>query len=152
MAWQIATAFAIAGGLGSSSAKRKAARAAMREARAQAAEIRRQKFDVALLASEQHQDLMEQFSELSSYNQAVAAYAGRTGRSLQALRKSEERKYGQSVTRLRQQEQREKESLEREAKATEQRGVQARKDYRAQARSTLFDTAYRTSTLIPRGE
>ena len=148
MAWQIAAAFAAASGFRSAASQRKAGSIAMREARAQAAEMRRQKFDVALAASQQHENRMEQFRDLVAYNEAAAAYAGRTGRSLAALRKREEKLYGRDVTRLRQQEQREKESLEKEAQVTERRGRVDRNVYREQAKSTLLGTGYNVASLL----
>ena len=80
MGWFVAAAFATASGLASASAERKAGKVAQREARAQAAEIRRQKFDIERLASQQHQDRMEQFKDIVSANAAAAAMTGRTGR------------------------------------------------------------------------
>lgn len=148
MGWPIAAAFAIAGGFKSAQQQRKAGSVALGEAKAQAAEIRRQKFDVALLASQQHQDRMEQFKDLVAYNEAAAAYAGRTGRSLAALRKREERKYGRDVSRIREQEAREKERLEKEAVSTVRRGEVDRKTYREQARGTLLGTAYKAASLV----
>ena len=85
-----------------------------------------------------------------AYNAAAVAAGGRVGRSAAALRKREQQLYGKSVDRLRLQEAREKAALEKEAQAIERRGVQARKSYRAQARNTLFDTAYKASSLIPK--
>lgn len=146
--WQIALAMQVAGGLQSARSSRKAGQAALREARAQAAEVRLQKQDIALLATQQHEQASEAFAEQVAYNAAAVAAGGRTGRSAAALRKREQRLYGRDVDRLRLQEAREKGAAEKEAKAIERRGVQARKTYRAQARSTLFDTAYKTADLI----
>lgn len=146
--WQVALAMQVAGGFMSSRSSKKAGQAALREARAQAAEVRLQKLDVALLATQQHEQASEAFAEQVAYNAAAVAAGGRTGRSAAALRKREQRLYGRDVDRLRLQEAREKNALEKEAKAIESRGVQARKSYRAQARSTLFDTAYKTADLI----
>ena len=147
MAWQVAAAFAVAGGLGSSRAKRKAARAARREAQAQAREIRAQKADVALAATQQHENRMLQFEELVNYNDAVNAYMGRTGRTVAALRKREERTYGKDVTRIRFQEQREKDRLEKEAQAVVRRGRASSDAYKTQARLSLFETAYKAASL-----
>ena len=148
MVWQVALAMQVASGLGSASASRKAGKAAQREARAQAGEVRLQKQDIALLATQQHEQASEAFAEQVAYNTAAMAAGGRTGRSAAALRKREERLYGRDVDRIRLQEAREKAATEKEAQAIESRGVQARKTYRAQARSTLFDTAYKTADLI----
>ncbi len=150
MVWQVTLGLQVASGFMSSRAKRKAAKAARREARAQAAEVRLQKEDVTLLAEQAHEDQQAQFADMVAYNAAAFAAGGRVGRSAAALRKREQQLYGKSVDRLRLQEAREKAALEREAKAIERRGVQARKSYRAQALNTLFDTAYKASTLIPK--
>ena len=148
MVWQVALGLGVAGGLGSASASRKAGKAALREARAQAAEVRLQKQDIALLATQRHEQQQAQFADMVAYNAAAAAAGGRAGRSVSALRKREERLYGRDVDRIRLQEAREKAAAEKEAQAIESRGVQARKVYRAQARNTLFDTAYKTANLI----
>ena len=149
MAWQVVTAaFALGSGIAASKSSRKAAKAAMRDAKRQAAEIRRQKFDVARAATQQHLDRMEQFGELMNYNQAINAYMGRTGRSIQALRKREEIVYGRDVTRLRLQEQQEKERLEKEAQAVVARGRVTSDTYKTQARLSLFNSAYKAASLI----
>ena len=148
MVWQVALGLQVAGGLQSARSSRKAAKAALREARAQAAEVRLQKQDIALLATQQHEQASEAFAEQVAYNAAAVAAGGRAGRSVSALRKREERLYGRDVDRIRLQEAREKSAAEKEAQAIESRGVQARKAYRSQARSTLFDTAYKTADLI----
>lgn len=148
MVWQVAAGFAVAGGLYSASQKRKAAREAQRQAKLQAAEFRRQKFDVALLASQQHEQRSEKFKELAAYNDAMSAYMGRTGRSIQALRREEERRYGRDVDRLRAQEKREKDRLEKQAELTIAKGRVASDVYRQQARATLFDTAYKVASIV----
>lgn len=148
MVWQVAVGFQWAGALQSASAERKAGKAAQREARAQAAEIRLQKQDIALLATQQHEQQQAQFAEMVAYNAAAAAAGGRTGRSVAALRKREQSLYGKNVDRIRLQEARQKAAAEKEAQVTEARGVQARKAYRARARGTLLDTAYKSVNLI----
>jgi hypothetical protein len=150
MVWQVTLGLQVASGFMSSRAKRKAAKAALREARAQAAEVRLQKQDVALLATQQHEQASEAFAEQVAYNAAAIAAGGRTGRSAAAIRKRNQRLYGRDVDRLRLQEAREKAALEKEAKAIERRGVQARRSYRTEARNTLLYTAYKASTLIPK--
>jgi hypothetical protein len=147
MAWQVAAAFQVAGGLGSARAKRKASRAAKREAEAQAAEFRRQTFEVAQLATEQHEQRSEQFKELAAYNEAMAAFMGRTGRSISALRKEEERRYGRDVNRLRAQEEREKQKLEKQAETTLARGRVTSDIYKAQAKASLLNTAFAAASL-----
>lgn len=127
--------------------KRKASRAAKREAKMQAAEYRRQKFDVAEFATQQHEDRSAQFAELNAYNEAITAYMGRTGRSITALRKEEARRYGLDVERIRRQEEREKERLEKQAQTTIARGRVTSDVYRQQARATLFDTAFKIASL-----
>lgn len=147
--WQIATAaIALGSGLSARSAKRKAARMARLEAKRQAKEIRLQKFDVALAATQQHENRMDQFKELTDYNEAMNAYMGRTGRSISALQKKEQSVYGKDVTRLRLQEQREKERLEKEAKAVIARGRVTSDTYKTQARLSLFDTAYKVASNL----
>ena len=139
-AWMIPAAFSLAAGINSAKQYRKASKSAVSEAKAQAAEIRRQKFDVELLTAQQHQNRMEQFSELVSQNEAQTAYMGRTGRSIQALRKREERLYGRDVSRMRVQEAREKRRLEAEARATTSRGLSSSEAYRSQARTSLLQS------------
>lgn len=146
MAWVAAT-FAVAGGIASSRASKEAGQAAIRDAYAQAAEIRAQKADVALAATQQHENRMQQFRELVDYNEAMNAYMGRSGRSISALRKREESAYGKDVTRLRLQEQREKDRLEKEAKAVVARGRVTSSAYKTQARLNLFDTATKVASL-----
>lgn len=143
--WQ--AALAVGSGIMGSRAKRKAARAARRDAERQAAEIRRQRFAVSELATQQHEQRSEAFKELAAYNQAMAAYSGRTDRSIAALRGEEERRYGRDVDRLRAQERREKESLEKQAQATLARGKVTSDVYRQQARQSLFDTAFKIASL-----
>lgn len=146
--WQIGALLSVAGGLQSARQLRKAGSAALLESKAQASEIRRQKQDIALLASQQHQDRMEQFADLVAYNDAATAYMGRTGRSIAALRKREERLYGRDVTRIREQEAREKEAAEKQAAATEARGVSAQKAYKQQAKTSLLQTAIKAGDLV----
>ena len=147
MGWMIAAAFATAAGLESAKQQRKAGRAAIRESKAQAAEILRQKADVSILASQQHQNRMEQFKDLVAYNEAAAAYAGRTGRSLAALRKREETLYGRDVSRMRIQEARDIKRLEKQADVALRGGEVSRDVYREQARSTLLNTGYKLASL-----
>lgn len=148
MGWQVLTAaMALGSGISAASAQKKAGRVALAESKAQAAEMRRQKFDVALAATQQHQSRMEQFKELTEYNQAMNAYMGRSGRSISALSKKEEKSYGTDVTRLRLQEQREKDRLEKEASTTVARGRVSQDTYKTQARISLFDTATKIASL-----
>lgn len=147
MAWTAAATFATASGLFSSKQKRKAAREAMRQAKLQAAEFRRQKFDVAQLATQQHEQRSEQFKELTAYNEAMTAFMGRTGKSIDALRKEENRRYGRDVERIRSQEQREKDRLEKQAETTIARGKVTSDVYKAQAKASLFDTAFKVASI-----
>ena len=147
MAWVAAT-FAVAGGIASSRASKKAAQAAIRDAYAQAREIRAQKADVALLATQQHENRSEQYKELSNYNAAINAYMGRTGRSIDALRRKEQKVYGRDVNRLREQEQREKERLEKEAVATIARGRVSQDVAKTQANLSLFNTAFKAASIV----
>jgi hypothetical protein len=146
MGWFTA-ALAIGSAVQGGSAIRKAGAAARREASMQAAQYRRQKFDVALLATQQHESRMEQFKDFASYNEAMAAFMGRTGRSLSALRKEEERRYGRDVDRIRMQEKREKQKLEETAKVTEASGIAAGKAYKEQAKGSLLTGAIRAAEL-----
>jgi hypothetical protein len=148
MAWTAAATFATASGLFSGGQKRKAAREARRQAELQAAEFRRQKFDVAQLATQQHEQRSEQFKELTAYNEAMAAFMGREGRSISALRKEEQRRYGRNVDRIRSQEQREKDKLEKQAETTIARGRVSSKAYKAQATASLFDTAFKVASIV----
>lgn len=149
--WLIPAAFGLAGGVRAASEYRSAGRAAKRESKAQAAEIRRQKFDIAQIATQQHRNRMEQFAELAQFNEAQNAFMQRTGRSIDALRKREERLYGRDVANIRLQEAREKEATERQAAAVERRGISEAERFKSQARQSLFQTAYSTATLaIPR--
>lgn len=145
--WQIAAAFSLAGGLRSAKEYRKAGAAALADARAQAAEIRKQKQDVAMIASQQHENRMEQFAELVATNEAYAAYMGRTGRSIQALQKAEQRKYGRDVDRIRGQEAGEKDRLDREASSTVARGEASNKSYRSAARGSVFNAVSSAAML-----
>ena len=149
--WLIPAALGIAGGVRAASEYRSAGRAAEREAKAQAAEIRRQKVDIAEIATQQHRNRMEQFAELAQFNEAQNAFMQRTGRSIDALRKREERLYGRDVANIRLQEAKEKEATERQAAAVERRGISEAERFKSQARQSLFQTAYSTATLaIPR--
>lgn len=147
MAWQIAAAFQVAGGLYSARAKRKAAREARRQATAEAAALRAEKFEVAALATEQHADRMEQFTDLVATNEALAAFMGRSGRSIQALQKREQRKYGKDVDRIRQQEARQKESLESQARAALASGRVKSQAYKSAATASLLTTFGKAATL-----
>ena len=70
--WQIVAAVAL-GGM-QASAQRKAGAAAYRESLRQAAEIRKQRFDIEELAAQQHVDRMISFRDLQSTNNAYAAF------------------------------------------------------------------------------
>jgi len=147
MAWAVAAAFQVAGGLGSARAKRKAAREARRQAAAEAAALRAEKFEVAALATEQHADRMEQFADLVATNEAFAAFMGRTGRSIQALQKREQRKYGKDVNRIRRQEARQKDSLESQALATIRSGRAKSRAYKSAATASLLTTFGKAAQL-----
>lgn len=147
MGWMITAAFAAATGLESARQQRKAGKEALRDAKRQATEQRRQKFDIDLLASQQHQDLMEQFQETLAYNEAATAFAGRTGRSLRAIQKREERLYARDVERLRTGAEREKLAVERGASATEERGRSAARASKRSVASSLLQTGYKVASL-----
>lgn len=143
----IQLAIAVGSGFMGSRAKRKAARAARREAERQAAEIRKQRFDVQEITTQQHRQRSEQFDELIASNIALAAFMGRSDRSIQALRKEEARRYGVDVDRLREQERREVENIERQAEETLRQGRITAKQYKTQARQSLFNTALTAASL-----
>ena len=147
MVWTVAAAFQVAGGLGSARAKRKAAREARRQAAAEAAALRAEKFEVAALATEQHADRMEQFTDLVATNEAFAAFMGRSGRSIQALQTREQRKYGKDINRIRQQEARQKESLEAQAVATIRAGRAKSSAYKSAATASLLTTFGKAAEL-----
>lgn len=150
MGWYVTAGLALASGLYSAQEERRAGQIERREAAAQAAEIRRQKNDIALIANEQNTDRMAALNELLQFNQALAAKRGITGRSLAAITRREQRKAGTDIDRIAQQQARETAAIERQAVATERRGVEAARAARVRSRATLFDTAYNLSTL--RGE
>jgi len=135
-----ALAAAIGFGSASSSAQKKAGAAAEAEARRQAAEIRKQRFDVEELAAQQHVDRMMSFSDLQRTNNAYAAFMGRSDRSIAALRNEEARRYGRDVDRIREQERREGVRINREAEETVRQGQIANKQYKSAARATMFNT------------
>lgn len=141
MVWYVAAAFSVAGGLAQASAQRKAGKAARREAQLQAKETRRRKFDIQIFADQQHENAMEAYRETVSTNAAMAAYTGRTGRSLKALARREARMYGRNVDRIRAQQERETQATEREAQAIERGGREAYKSSRRQAAASLIKTA-----------
>lgn len=148
MVWQVAAAFQLAGGLYSARAYGKAAREAIQQSKAQAAALRRQKLDVAVLASEQHADRMDQFADLVATNEAFAAFMNRSGRSIQALQKREQQKYGKDVDRIRKQEAKQKDALESEALATLAAGRARSRQYKSAAASSLLTTFGKAATLI----
>lgn len=149
MAWQfLAAGAAFMSGMSAASQYGKAGSAALREARAQAAEIRREKLDVALLATQQHEQRSAQFKQLTDYNEAMSAFMGRTGRSIDALRREEQRRYGRDVDRLREQEKREKDKIEKQAQATEARGRVSKDIYEQKARGSLLDTAFKVGSIL----
>jgi hypothetical protein len=143
--WQVALAIGM--GIASYGSSKRAAADAKRQAGRQAAEIRKQRFDVQELTAQQHLQRSEQFEETGSSNVALAAFMGRSDRSIQALRKEEARRYGLDVSRLREQERREIENIERQAEETRRQGRITAKQYKTQANQTLFNTALTTASL-----
>lgn len=138
MAWQIVAAVAL--GSMQAGAQKKAGAAAYRESLRQAAEIRKQRFDIEELAAQQHVDRMMSFRDLQSTNNAYAAFMGRSDRSIAALRNEEARRYGRDVDRIREQERREGVRINREAEETVRQGQIANKQYKAAAKATMFNT------------
>jgi len=149
--WAVSAAFGLMSGYQQGQEYRKAGQQALVEARLQAAEIRSQKNDVSILATEQHADRMQQFANLVSTNNAYAAYMGRQDRSIQALLRREQAKYGRDVDRIRSQEAREKASLEKQAQATVERGRAQNKQYRSAARSSMFNAVASAVTMSVAG-
>ena len=143
----IQLAIAVGSGLMGYGSSKRAAREAKRQAERQAAEIRKQRFDVQEITTQQHRQRSEQFDELIASNIALAAFMGRGDRSIQALRKEEARRYGVDVDRLREQERREVENIERQAEETRRQGRITAKQYKTQARQSLFNTALTAASL-----
>lgn len=143
----IQLAIAIGSGIVGYGGSKRAAREAKREAERQAAEIRKQRFDVQEITTQQHRQRSEQFDELIASNIALAAFMGRGDRSIQALRKEEARRYGVDVDRLREQERREIENIERQAEETRRQGRITAQQYKTQARQSLFNTALTAASL-----
>ena len=140
----ISAGFSIASGIMGSRSKRKAARAARREAARQADEILLQIGMVEERAAQEHVDMQEQLAEMESYNAAAAAHAGRTDRSIKAIKQAAREKYGRNIDRLRAGVDRERESIKREAAAVRRRGASEASIYKSQARASLLDSALRT--------
>jgi len=138
MAWPIVAAIAL-GGM-QAGAQKAAGAAAYRDSLRQAAEVRKQRFDVEELAVQQHVDRMNSYRDLQSTNNAYAAFMGRSDRSIQALRKEEGRRYGRDVDRIREQERRELVKIERDAQEVVRQGEIANRQYKSAAKSTLFST------------
>jgi len=141
----ISAGFSVVSGIMGSRSKRKAAKRARREAARQADEILLQIGMMEERAAQEHLDMQEQLQEMESYNAAAAAYAGRTDRSLEAIRKAGREKYGKNIDRLRAGVDRERESIKREAEAVRRSGASAAAAYRSEARASLFDTALRAA-------
>jgi len=146
--WQITAALALASGMQSAAAYRKAGKQARREAVRQAAELERSKADIALAARQDHQNRMMQFQDLVSYNSAAAAATGREGRSIEALRKREQDLYSTDINRLNEQAMRETEKVERQRQAVLAGGAAARSQYREMARQSLLGAAFTTAQLF----
>lgn len=140
----IAAGISIASGILGGRSKRKAARNARREAARQADEILLQIGMVEERAAQEHTDMQEQLQEMESYNAAAAAHAGRTDRSIKAIKQAAREKYGRNIDRLRAGVDRERESIKRESAAVRRAGANAASVYKSQARASLLDTALRT--------
>lgn len=140
----IAAGLSIASGIMGSRSKRKAARAARREAARQADEILLQIGMVEERAAQEHVDMQEQLQEMESYNAAAAAHAGRTDRSIKAIKQAAREKYGRNIDRMNEGVKRETDSIKREAAAVRRRGASEASIYKSQARASLLDSALRT--------
>lgn len=140
MAWQLAAAVAVGSGFLGAGQQRAAGQAARTEARLQAIEIRKQRFGIEEIALQQQQQLFSNFSELINTNAAVAAYMGRTDRSIRAIQKREADKYSTDVRRVQAQKRREIDKLSSQALTMERRGDTARDAASYNANATLFST------------
>ena len=140
----IAAGLSIASGIMGSRSKRKAARAAMREAARQADEILLQIGMVEERAAQEHVDMQEQLQEFEDYNTARAAFTGREDRSIKAIRKEARSKYGRNIDRMHEGVKRETDSIKRESAAVRRRGASEASIYKSQARASLLDSALRT--------
>ena len=134
-------------GIAGFGAGKKAAKAAKREAARQAFEIELQRFQVRELATQQHLNRTEQYTQTASQNRAAAAYMGRSDRSIQALRNREARLYGRDVDRIRTQERQEIANLYKQARAVRAGGVAQAKSIKAQTYGSLLSTAITAAAI-----
>ena len=140
MPWQLAATLAVGSGVMAAGQQRAAGQAARSEARLQAIEIRKQRFGIEEIALQQQQQLFANFSELINTNAAVAAYMGRTDRSIRAIQKQEAEKYSTDVRRVQSQKRREIDKLGSQALTMERRGDTAREVASYNANATLFSS------------
>jgi polyhydroxyalkanoate synthesis regulator phasin len=136
--WQIAAGLSVGSGFMGFGASRKAAKEIRKQAQMQAAEIRKQRFQISEIASQQHLQRLDTFKDTASTNTAMAAFMGRSDRSIGALRREEARRYGQDVNRIREQERRDIEKTEAEARMTIARGQASAKAAKAQGTTSLI--------------
>jgi hypothetical protein len=146
--WQIAAAISVGSGFMGMGASRSAARAIQRQAQTQAAEIRKQRFQIAEIASQQHLQRLDTFKDTASSNAAMAAFMGRSDRSIGALRTEEARRYGQDIDRIRAQERRDVEKIESEARMTIARGRASAKAARAQGKASMLSSLGQAASLV----
>lgn len=146
--WQIAAAISVGSGFMGMSASRSAARAIRRQAQTQAAEIRKQRFQISEIAAQQHLQRLDTFKDTASTNNSMAAFMGRSDRSIQALRLEEARRYGQDIDRIREQERRDIENVESEAKMTLARGRASAKAAKAQGKASMLSSLGRAASLV----
>lgn len=128
-------------------AGKKAAREARRQAQRQAAEIELQRFQVREIATQQHLDRTEQYSQTASQNRAAAAYMGRSDRSIEALRRREAALYGRDVDRIRTQEEREVANLYSQARSVRAGGRAQASAIKAQTYGSLLSTAMTAAAI-----
>lgn len=150
--WAVAAAFSVASGFESARQYRLAGKEAIRQSIAQAAELERQKADINIIASEQHFDRMNEFKDLVSENEAYIAAMGREDRSVKALQKREQDKYSRDISRLRSQQKRDLDTVDRQIEAELASGRARNRQYRSAARGSLLSTFSNAANLVGVGD
>lgn len=134
----VSAAVGVYSAVSGASASRKAGKAAANAAKVNAANLEKQRFAIREIATQDHESLMEQFNSMRSYNNAMAAFSGRSDRSIAALRKNANRLYGRDITRLREDEERNVAQVLSDAAAIRAGGQAQERQYRAQATASLL--------------
>ena len=139
VAWAAVSAgVGVVSAIGGFSSSRKAAKAARQAAQISAANLEKQRFAIREIATQDHESLMEQFNSIRSYNNAMAAFSGRSDRSIAALRQNANRLYGRDITRLREDEERNVAQVLSDAAAIRAGGQAQARQYRAQGVASLL--------------